>query len=80
MHNELRGQESIASIIVVVKMGSSAYQDKERFPDGAYCKKVTLLSFVLYGTRFKVMGKEFRLINDDTVEAVIDDPGLYKYE
>ena len=79
MPDELRGQESIASIIgFVVKMGSSAYQDKERFPDGAYCKEGDFVIFRSYsGTRFKVMGKEFRLIYDDTVEPVIDDPRGY---
>tara|TARA_A100000171_G_scaffold48232_1_gene55424 strand:+ start:932 stop:1303 length:372 start_codon:yes stop_codon:yes gene_type:complete len=79
MPDELRGQESIASIIgFVVKIGSSAYEDKERFPDGAYCKEGDFVIFRSYsGTRFKVMGKEFRLINDDTVEAVIDDPRGY---
>jgi hypothetical protein len=29
------------------------------------------------GTRFKVNGQEFRLINDDMVEAVVDDPRGY---
>jgi len=79
MPDELRGHESTASIIgFVVKMGMSAYKDSERFPDGAYCKEGDFVIFRSYsGTRFKVLGKEFRLINVDTVEAVVDDPRGY---
>ena len=71
--------ESTASIIgFVIKMGSDAYADKERFPNGAWCKEGDFVIFRSYsGTRFKVAGKEFRLINDDTVEGVVDDPRGY---
>ena len=70
---------STASIIgFVIKMGSDAYADKERFPNGAWCKEGDFVIFRSYsGTRFKVAGKEFRLINDDTVEGVVDDPRGY---
>ena len=51
---------------------------KEKFPHGSYCKKGDFVIFRSYsGTRFKVHGKEFRLINDDTVEAVVEDPRGY---
>ena len=51
---------------------------EEKTEKGAYCKEGDFVIFRSYsGTRFKVMGKEFRLINDDTVEAVIDDPRGY---
>jgi len=56
-------------------MGQDCYRDKERFPDGAWCKKGDFIIMRAYsGTRFKIHGKEFRIINDDTVEAVVDDP------
>tara|TARA_R100000231_G_scaffold39847_1_gene34596 strand:+ start:7190 stop:7582 length:393 start_codon:yes stop_codon:yes gene_type:complete len=59
----------------VLKLGPDAYVDKSRFPNGPYCKKGDWVVFRAYsGTRLKIYGKEFRLINDDTVEAVVEDP------
>mgnify|MGYP003135408778 FL=1 len=79
MPDGLRKDESTASIIgFVLKAGPDAYSDKERFPSGAWCKEGDFVIFRSYsGTRFKVAGKEFRLINDDTVEGVVDDPRGY---
>ena len=79
MPDGLVKDESTASIIgFVLKIGPDAYSDKERFPNGAWCKKGDFVIFRSYsGTRFKVAGKEFRLINDDTVEGVVDDPRGY---
>jgi len=77
--DKLKGMEEVASIIgLVIGMGTTAYNDKDKFPDGAYCKEGDFVIFRSYsGTRFKIKGKEFRLINDDTVEAVVDDPRGY---
>ena len=59
----------------VLKLGTEAYADKKRFPTGPWCKEGDWVIFRAYsGTRMKMYGKEFRLINDDTVEAVVDDP------
>jgi len=79
MPDGLVKDESTASIIgFVLKTGPDAYSDKERFPNGAWCKEGDFVIFRSYsGTRFKVSGKEFRLINDDTVEGVVDDPRGY---
>jgi co-chaperonin GroES (HSP10) len=68
--------EHVASIVgFVLDMGPDCYKDKQRFPDGAWCKEGDFIIMRAYsGTRFKIHGKEFRLINDDTVEAVVDDP------
>ena len=76
----IRDAEGIASIIgFVVKMGDDAYKDKDKFPNGAYCKEGDFVIFRSYsGTRFKIHNEEFRLINDDTVEAVVDDPRGYR--
>ena len=64
----------------VMSLGSDAYADKKRFPNGPYCKEGDFIIKRSYsGTRIKIHGKEFRLINDDSVEAVVDDPrGVYK--
>ena len=69
-------RESVGSICgFVMKLGPDAYQDKQRFPNGAYCDEVDWIIMRSYtGTRFLVHGKEFRLINDDSVEAVVEDP------
>ena len=59
----------------VLKLGPDAYSDKNRFPTGPWCKEGDWVVFRAYsGTRMKMYGKEFRLINDDTVEAVVEDP------
>ena len=79
MPDAMKRAEETASIIgFVVSVGSEAYTDPNKFPDGPWCKEGDFVIFRSYsGTRFKVMGKEFRLINDDTVEAVVEDPRGY---
>ena len=71
-----RRVEETASIIgFVIKMGPDCYKDEKRFPNGAYCKEGDFVIMRAYsGTRMKIHGKEFRIINDDTVEAVVQDP------
>jgi co-chaperonin GroES (HSP10) len=69
-------RESVGSICgFVMKLGPDAYNDKRRFPNGPYCKEGDWILMRSYtGTRFLVHGKEFRLINDDSIEAVVQDP------
>jgi len=68
-------EEVMSPVLFVVAMGPDAYGDKTRFPSGPSCK---VGDFVLVrpntGTRVKIHGREFRLINDDSVEAVVQDP------
>ena len=80
MPDQLRDAEGIASIIGwVVSMGPDAYKDEDKFPSGAWCNVGDFVIFRSYsGTRFKIGTQEFRLINDDTVEAVVEDPRGYK--
>jgi len=68
--------EEVGSIVgFVMKLGPDAYEDKKKFPNGPYCKAGDFVLMRSYsGTRFSIHGKEFRLINEDSVEAVIDDP------
>ena len=79
MPDALKNAEQTASVIgFVVKFGPDAYKDTDKFPNGPYCKEGDFVIFRSYsGTRFKVEKQEFRLINDDTVEAVVDDPRGY---
>lgn len=71
----LHYEEVLTPILFVVKMGPDAYADKTRFPNGPSCK---VGDFVIVrpnsGTRLKIHGREFRLINDDSVEATVEDP------
>lgn len=79
MPDQLKKAEETATIIgFVVKAGPEAYADESKFPNGPWCKEGDFVIFRSYsGTRFKVQGQEFRLINDDTVEAVVEDPRGY---
>jgi|TARA_R110001599_G_scaffold116023_2_gene283127 co-chaperonin GroES (HSP10) len=69
-------EEEVGSIVgMVLELGPDAYSDPRRFPSGAFCNEGDWIVMRSYsGTRFKVHGKEFRLINDDSVEAVVQDP------
>ena len=73
---QTRDLEDTANIAgYVMKLGPDCYKDERRFPSGAWCKSGDWVIFRAYsGTRIKMYGYEFRLINDDTVEAVVDDP------
>jgi co-chaperonin GroES (HSP10) len=68
-------EEVLTPVLFVVKLGPDAYKDPARFPSGPSCK---VGDFVIVrpntGTRLKIHGKEFRIINDDSVEAVVQDP------
>jgi len=69
-------EENISTIVGwVMSMGPDAYANFSRFPSGPYCQVGDWVLFRAFsGTRIKIHGKEFRLINDDTVEAVVEDP------
>lgn len=78
--DKLKDAEQTASIIgLVLKLGPDAYKDEGKFPTGPWCKEEDYIMFRSYsGTRFKIGKQEFRLINDDTVEAIVPDPRAYK--
>ena len=71
----IRHDEILTTVLFVVTLGPDCYADKERFPSGPWCKEG---DFILVrpnaGTRLLIHGKEFRIINDDSVEAVVQDP------
>ena len=68
-------EEILTTVLWVIELGPDCYKDTTRFPSGPWCKKG---DFVLVrpnsGSRLLIHGREFRLINDDSVEAVVDDP------
>jgi hypothetical protein len=71
----LRIEEVLTTVLFVVELGPDCYKDPSRFPTGPWCKKG---DFVLVrpnsGSRLVIHGREFRMINDDSVEGVVDDP------
>ena len=68
-------EEVLTPVLFVVKVGPDAYKDVTRFPSGPSCKEG---DFVICrpnsGTRLKIHGREFRIINDDSVEGTVEDP------
>jgi len=68
-------EEVLSTVFFVVKMGPDCYKDPSRFPTGPWCK---VGDFILArpnsGTRLKIHGREFRIINDDSVEGIVQDP------
>ena len=71
----VRNEEILTTVLFVVELGPDCYKYEKKFPSGAWCQKG---DFVLVrpnaGSRLVIHGREFRLINDDTVEGVVDDP------
>ena len=68
-------EEVLTTVLFVVDLGPDCYKDESRFPTGPWCQKG---DFILVrpnsGTRLVIHGREFRIINDDSVEGVVDDP------
>jgi len=71
----IRIEEVLTTVLFVVDLGPDCYKNKDKFPTGPWCKKG---DFVLVrpnsGSRLVIHGREFRMINDDTVEGTVDDP------
>jgi co-chaperonin GroES (HSP10) len=71
----MRNEETLTTVLFVVDLGPDCYVDKAKFPTGPWCSKG---DFVLVrphaGTRLVIHNKEFRIINDDSVEGVVSDP------
>ena len=86
----LQHEELLTTTLFVLKLGPDAYSDKTRFPSGPWCKEgdfihvrylqssgrssADILVRPHAGTRVKIHGQEFRILNDDSVEAVVEDP------
>ena len=67
--------EMTSPVLFVMKVGPEAYKDETKFPSGPRCKEGDcILTRPYAGTRVKIHGKEFRLLNDDQVEATVEDP------
>ena len=68
-------QQITTTCAYVLDVGPLAYMDKEKFPDGPWCKKGDWIIFGRYaGARIGLDGGEIRIINDDEVLATINNP------
>ena len=71
----ITNEELLTTVLFVMKLGPDCYKDEKRFPSGPWCAEG---DFILVrphaGTRVKIHGRDFRIINDDAVEAVVEDP------
>jgi co-chaperonin GroES (HSP10) len=68
-------EERLTTVLFVIKIGPDCFKDKKRFPSGPWCEEG---DFILVrpntGSRLSIHGREFRIINDDNVEGVVQDP------
>ena len=70
----LERQQVASTCGLVLDMGPHCY-DKERYPEGPWCKKGDWIIFARYaGSRIKIDGGEIRLLNDDEVLATVENP------
>jgi len=71
----IQREELLATVLYAVKLGPDCYKDEKRFPSGPWCKEG---DFIVVrpnaGTRLEIHGREFRIINDDSVECTVEDP------
>jgi len=71
----VRVEEQTTIVLFVAKIGPDAYKDKARFPSGPWCKVGDFVVVRAYsGTRIKIHGTEWRIINDDSVDGTVEDP------
>jgi co-chaperonin GroES (HSP10) len=71
----MNAEQQTTLVLFVAKVGPDAYKDKKRFPSGPWCKEGDFIITRAYsGTRVKIHGTEWRIINDDSVDGVVEDP------
>lgn len=71
----VHAEEVTSVVLYVLKVGPDAYKDTIKFPFGPWCKEGDFIVCRSYsGTRVKIHGKPYVLINDDMVEATVEDP------
>lgn len=71
----INAEEAMTTVLFVVDLGPDCYKDEKRFPNGPWCKKGDFVLVRPYsGSRLVIHGREFRIINDDSVEGVVEDP------
>jgi co-chaperonin GroES (HSP10) len=71
----IQNEETLTTVLFVIELGPDCYKDEKRFPSGPWCKQGDFILVRPYaGSRLVIHGREFRVINDDSVEGVVADP------
>ena len=70
----LEKQQVASQCGLVLRMGPDCYRDKERYPEGPWCKEKDWVIFRYAGSRIKIEGGEVRMLNDDEILATVDNP------
>jgi len=71
----LADEATLSTVLFVMSLGPDCYTDKDKFPTGPWCKEGDFIITRPYaGSRLDIFGTEMRLINDDSVEAVVENP------
>ena len=71
----IEDQQLTTNVGLILNMGSDAYSDKNKFPNGPWCKKGDWVVFARYaGSRVKIEGGEIRILNDDEILSTVEDP------
>lgn len=71
----IREEHILSTVGLVLDMGDLAYSDEDRFPSGAWCEVGNYVMFrANSGTRFKLGNQEYRIMNDDSIQAVVPNP------
>mgnify|MGYP003651055305 FL=1 len=76
LSDQTREREQLATVCgYVLATGPDAYGDTIKFPEGPWCKEGDWVIFARYaGSRLKIDGGDLRLLNDDEILAIIQDP------
>jgi chaperonin GroES len=68
-------QQLTTNVGLILNMGPDAYADKNKYPNGPWCKKGEWVIFARYaGSRVKIDGGEIRILNDDEILSTVEDP------
>ena len=77
----LERQQVASQCGLVLRMGPDCYTDKERYPDGPWCKEKDWVIFARYaGSRIKIEGGEVIMLNDDEILATVYNPEYIIHE
>ena len=68
-------QQLTTNVGLILNMGPDAYADKNKFPNGPWCKEGDWVVFARYaGSRVKIEDGEIRILNDDEILSTVKDP------
>ena len=76
LSDQTREREQLATVCgYVLATGPDAYADTTKFAEGPWCKQGDWVIFARYaGSRLKIDGGDLRLLNDDEILTIIQDP------